>query len=586
MRIRGTSAVVSIAVVLAGLVGIAPAQATTSTTVTPAVVTGSGLGFDAASAPSTAQVRAWSASPYHAVNVYFSGTQRFDPVQTQLGSDTTWTATVLSNGWSLIPTVVDLQAPCYGGKKQKMSADPATAASQGQQVAQTAHNDLVKYALGGTVAYLDLENFDIPSGNTTCGPAVQAFVRAFTETLHASGDRAGVYFNAHHGATTIVAMYGKAGAPDDVWVANWDGSATAGDASIGSKWAHHRIHQYYSDGTGGNPLETYGNETINVDRNAIDGDVVTAKSFTIGGYNVSAPGTGLNERLQPNNSAMSPGNLPDGSSLDIACQASGQPIDGDLVWDKLNTTGYYVSDLYTTTTGRNGFSGAIPRCDTTPPAVTLSPLSPITVAPKVTIQWSAADGADPDGNPNAEARGISGTTVRFRTANWQNGFGAWRTYTTTTASAVSLVLTVGYTYCVQVQTRDLSGNPSPWSPTTCTVRPLDDRSLAASAGWTRKTSGHYYKLTFTKTASKGRVLTFAKARARHLAVIAATCTTCGAVRVYIGSRYVGTVSLRAPSTRYRQVFDLRAFAITSGTVKLVTTSNRLVQIDGIVISRV
>ena len=371
-----------------------------------------------------------------------------------------------------------------------------------------------------------------------------------------------------------------------MWVANWNGSATAGDASIGSRWPHHRIHQYYSDGTGGNPLETYGGETINADRNAIDGDVVTAKSVAIGGYNVSAPGTGLNERLQPNSNSTSPGNLADGSSLDIACQASGQPIDGDLVWDKLTTTGYYVSDLYTTTTGRNGFSGSIPRCDTTPPAVTLTPLAAVTVGPTTTIRWSAADGTDPDGNPNAEARGISATTVRFRTANWRTGFGTWRTYTTTSASSVKLTLTVGYTYCLQVQTRDLSGNASPWSPATCTVRPLDDRALVAGSGWTRKTNSHYYKLTFTKASTKSRVLTYAKTRARHLAVIAATCGTCGGVRVYIGTRYVGTASLHASGTHYRQVLDLPPFPITSGTVKLVTTANRLVPIDGIVIARV
>ena len=135
------------------------------------------------------------------------------------------------------------------------------------------------------MAYLDLENFDPPAGDTTCGPAVQAFVRGFSNALHGAGDTAGVYFNAHHGATTIVPMYGQPGAPDDVWVANWDGSATAGDASIAGKWPHHRIHQYYSDGSNGNPLETYGGETINVDRDAIDGDVVTAKSVSIAGYN-------------------------------------------------------------------------------------------------------------------------------------------------------------------------------------------------------------------------------------------------------------------------------------------------------------
>ena len=584
MRIRGASAVVSIAVVLAGLVGVAPAQATTSTTVTPTVVRGSGLGFDAASAPSTAQVRAWTASPYHAVNVYFSGNERFDPVQPQLGNDTTWTATVLSNGWSLIPTVVDLQAPCYTGKKHRMSSVADKARTQATDIASQAHDDLVKYGLGGTIAYLDLENFDTSPGRN-CSTVVKAFVAAYTHRLHQLGDKAGVYFNAHHGATTIVPMYGHADAPDDVWVADWNGVATAGDAAIGSKWPHHRIHQYYSDGTGGNPLETYGNETINVDRNAIDGDVVTAKSFTIGGYNVSSPGIGLKERVQPNTSQPEVDTLSDGSSLTIACQATGQSIDGDYVWDKLSD-GLYVSDLYTTTTGRNWVSAAVAKCDTTPPTLSVNALPAVTVGPTASIRWVAADQPDPSGTPAGETRGISGTTVRFRTSNWQSGFGSWRTYTTTTASAVNLPLTVGYTYCVQVQTRDLSGNPSPWSPTTCTVRPLDDRSLSAGSGWSRKTSSHYYKLTFTKSTGKGRVLTFAKARARHIAVVAATCTTCGAVRVYIGSRYVGTVSLRAASTHYRQVLDLPAFPITSGTVKLVTTSNRLVQIDGIVISRV
>ena len=370
-----------------------------------------------------------------------------------------------------------------------------------------------------------------------------------------------------------------------MWVARWDGNANAGDASIGTRWPHHRIHQYYSDGTGGNPLETYGNETINVDRNAIDGDVVSAGSVNIAGYNVSAPGTGLKERLQPNTSSPTPNTLADGSSLAITCQASGQPVDGDLVWDKLSD-GFYASDLYTTTTGRNGFSGSLPRCDTTPPTLSVSQLRSVTVGPTTTIAWSAADSPDPDGNPNAESRGISGTTVRFRTAGPRTGFGAWRTYTTTTASSARLTLALGYAYCVQAQTRDLSGNASPWSASTCTTRPLDDRALAAGSGWTRKTSGHYYKFTFTKATTKGRVLSFAKARARHLAVVAATCTSCGAVRVYIGSRYVGTVNLRASATRYRQLFDLKPFAITSGTVKLVTTSNRLVQIDGLVISRV
>lgn len=558
------------------------AQAATGTSVTPAVVHGSGLGFDAASAPSTAQVRAWTASPYRAVNVYFSGTQRFDTTQTQLGSDPTWTATVLSNGWSLIPTVVDLQAPCYTGHKKKMSSVAGTAKSQAISVASQAHTDLVKYGLGGTIAYLDLENFDTTPGRN-CSTVVATFVAAYTHRLHVLGDKAGVYFNAHHGATTIAPMYGHADAPDDVWVADWNGVASAADASIGTRWPHHRIHQYYSDGSNGNPLETYAGETINVDRDAIDGDVVSAKSVSISGYNVSAPTTGLKERLQPNTSQPPAGTLANGDALDIVCQATGQAIDGDYVWDRL-TDGFYVSDLYTTTTGRNWVSPSIAKCDTTRPTLSVTQIPAVTVGPAATIRWTASDPSD--AGTTGETRGISGTTVRYRFATWQAGFSSWRTLTTTKATSATLPLTVGYAYCVQVQTHDLSGNSSDWSSPMCTVRPLDDRNLSASTGWTRKTGSNYYKFTFTKTWGAGRTLSIANTRARVIGVLATTCPTCGIVKVYLGSYFVGRVNLQASGTHYKQLFMLKPFSIRSGTVKLVTKGSHLVQIDGAVISRV
>src|SRR3954452_23047181 len=299
MRIRGAAATVAGLTLLAGTLGATPAQAATGTSVTPRVVHGTGLGFDACQAPSTAVLRAWTASPYRAVNIYFSGTQRGCPNQPLLTPD--WVTTVLSNGWSLIPTVVDVQAPCYGGKKAKI--DTSRPRGQGVDVARQADTDLRALGLGGAVAYLDLENFDIPTGDTTCGPAVRSFIRGFANELHALGDKAGVYFNAHHGATSIAPMYGQADAPDDVWIANWNDSATTDDASIGNKWPHHRIHQYWSDGTNGHPDETYGSETINVDRDAIDGDVVAAKSVSVSGYNVSsAPTPALNEEVQPKSS--------------------------------------------------------------------------------------------------------------------------------------------------------------------------------------------------------------------------------------------------------------------------------------------
>src|SRR3954470_20539043 len=151
MRIRGAAAAVAGLMAMAGLVAATPAQAATGTTVKPALAHGTGLGFDAASATRPSLERAWTVSPYRTVNIYFSGIGRLDPNQVELTPD--WVKTVLSNGWSLIPTVVDRQAPCYGGTKPRMSSVVSTARSQAIQAASKAHSDLVALGLGGTIAY-------------------------------------------------------------------------------------------------------------------------------------------------------------------------------------------------------------------------------------------------------------------------------------------------------------------------------------------------------------------------------------------------------------------------------------------------
>src|SRR5437763_17135377 len=96
-----------------------------------------------------------------------------------------------------------------------MSSLASTAKSQAISTASQAHSDLMKYGLGGTIAYLDLENFDTSPGRN-CSLVVKTFVPAHTPRLHKLGDRAGAYFNANHGASTIVPLYGHADPPDDV----------------------------------------------------------------------------------------------------------------------------------------------------------------------------------------------------------------------------------------------------------------------------------------------------------------------------------------------------------------------------------
>jgi hypothetical protein len=582
MRVRGALVAAAVAV---GAFAFVPAHASTGVTVTPVVAVGAGLGFDACQAPATSTLRAWSASPYRTVNMYFSGTQRACPNQPDLSTD--WVTTALSNGWSLLPTVVDLQPPCYGGTtKSKMSTDPVVAGQQGAQAATQADSDLRSLGLGGTVAYLDIENFDVPSGDTTCAPATLSFVHSWTTTLHTLGDDSGLYFNAHHGGPLFVNDYGNAGSPDDVWVADWNGQATPDDAVLGSDWTGHRIHQYHGGAT-----ETYGGVSIDVDGDAINGDIVSAQPGSVVTptgppytYAVSGAPAPLNERTEPTSSSPSMGTLANGTAINIECQAGGESVIGDPVWDKLDN-GYYVSDVYTTTTGGNGYSSLIARCpstDTTVPTATMKPLAPGVAATAITVAWSASDPANSDGSPS----GVYNATARVRWAAWKGGgFSSWHTVGTTTASRLRWNVTAGYTYCFQVRATDLSGNTSPWSGQSCTMRALDDRSMTLHTGWTRESDARFYNQTYTQATSTGRSLTRTQAVTDRLGIVATLCSRCGSLRVYISGHYVGTVNLYASATHFRHVSMLGAFASRTGTVTLTTTSRKLVQVDGIVISR-
>lgn len=145
---------------------------------------------------------------------------------------------------------------------------------------------------------------------------------------------------------------------------------------------------------------------------------------------------------------------------------------------------------------------------------------------------------------------------------------------------------VGQELCVRVRVRDLSGL---WSKyvTRCVGRPVDDASLKASTGWRRTKMSGLFEGTETVTSRKAVTLrTGSAVTVRRIGVLATTCTTCGAVKVYVGSRYVGSVSLRAPRTGSQQLLHLPLLAkALRGRVVLVTTSSRLVRVDGLLLRR-
>ncbi|HVU76652.1 MAG TPA: DUF1906 domain-containing protein [Gaiellaceae bacterium] len=227
----------------------------------------SGFAFDACSAPSSASLAAWAASPYRGLGIYIGGANRACK-QTNLTAS--WVQSTLASGWSLLPLYVGLQAPCVSQSGlAKLSTNVATAANQGRAAADDAAANASSLGLpAGSPVWFDMEGYKL--GNAACTQAVQSFVGAWTNELHARGLVAGVYGSA---ASTMrdVAAIGN-GKPDLAWIANWNGNQSVfGDQYVpDTEWAsHQRVHQYK-----GGHKETYGGVTINIDSNVVDSAVV------------------------------------------------------------------------------------------------------------------------------------------------------------------------------------------------------------------------------------------------------------------------------------------------------------------------
>jgi hypothetical protein len=96
----------------------------------------------------------------------------------------------------------------------------------------------------------------------------------------------------------------------------------------------------------------------------------------------------------------------------------------------------------------------------------------------------------------------------------------------------------------------------------------------------------FYRGTATVTTKVGAYVSRPGAALSRVAVVATKCATCGSVRVYVNNVSVGVISLYAARTQYKAVIALPAFTFRSGTVVVkVTSSGKLVQIDGLGVSR-
>jgi len=237
-----------------------------------------GLGFDACSAPSPSAMTAWASSGFGAVGIYIGGA---NIACAQPNLNALWVSEESQAGWHLIPTYVGLQAPSNSCGCASIS--PAAAASEGAAAAADAVTHAQALGIGpGNPIYFDMEGY---ARGTTNTPGVLTFLSAWTAGLHAAGYRSGIYSNASSGITDVVAAAPSGYLePDDVWFADWNGSATATDPALPAlDWSGgQRLHQYL-----GGHNATHGGYTINIDSDYLDG--ATAAAGTVAAVAATPP---------------------------------------------------------------------------------------------------------------------------------------------------------------------------------------------------------------------------------------------------------------------------------------------------------
>lgn len=221
--------------------------------------------------------------------------------------------------------------------------------------------------------------------------------------------------------------------------------------------------------------------------------------------------------------------------------------------------------------------------DITPPTITATaPSAPFTLGTSATLRWTASD----------TGSGLASFHAQYQKAGPSSGFGAWTTPTgwgALPASATSVTLkglTLGYDYCFRVSAKDNANNTSAPTAPRCVARPLDDRALTVSTGWTRGTGTAYWNGTVTSTKTLGKTAKRANVQLDRVGVVATRGPGMGTVGVYVGTKLIGKIGLAAASKHYRSLLLLPKFSLRTGTVTVkVLTSGKPVQLDGLAVSR-
>jgi hypothetical protein len=247
------------------------------------------LGFDTCATPSLATMQAWRRD-YAAVALYIGGVNAacYDG-----NLSASWIGSAAAMGWSMLPTYVGPQAPCYGYGTMMKHGE---AAQEGTAAADDAAQDARRLGLPtGSPIYYDLEAYH--SKHASCRSAVLFFLSAWTREINAKGFLSGVYSSMNSGISDIQAAQsadGPAGAdadvddftpPQAIWYAMWDKQGELNDGTL--SWPRSdRAKQFI----GPHDIKV-GGITMNIDTDLVGGPAVGRRpTAASGGYSVRPSG--------------------------------------------------------------------------------------------------------------------------------------------------------------------------------------------------------------------------------------------------------------------------------------------------------
>jgi uncharacterized delta-60 repeat protein len=219
--------------------------------------------------------------------------------------------------------------------------------------------------------------------------------------------------------------------------------------------------------------------------------------------------------------------------------------------------------------------------DTAPPAPAMTgPASTWNLSSTVRLSWSVTDASPLITSDLRTWRAATGSVLPA-TPQYP--------LTASTARTHKLVkVSGGTTVCASARARDAVGQLSGWSSQRCTAVPLTPSQLTRGAGVTSKAKAGTYAGRVLSATTKGSVISRTGVKAKRVALVATTCPSCGKVKVYLGSRLLGSVSLRSPTTRTKVVLDVATLAgIRSGKVRIkVASTGKKVLVEGLGVSKV